>query len=225
MLPMAGEFIDIWKLGWGTAYLDPKVPEKVSMLSDCGIRACVGGTLLEVSWRQGKAEECLEWAFEANFTCVEVSNGAVGMPLAEKRSLIARAADRFMVVAEVGSKNPSASVNPAEWAEEMSGDLRAGATWVVAEGRESGTVGLYQRDGAVRQRVVEAILSAVGTAVIFEAPRKDQQAWFIRHFGSNVNLGNVVPVEVLGLEALRLGLRVDTLDAVATTQAEVEAPR
>jgi phosphosulfolactate synthase len=226
MLTVAGDFIDIWKLGWGTAYLDPNVSEKVSMLSNCGIRACVGGTLLEVSWRQGKAEDCLAWAFETNFTCVEVSNGAVGMPLAEKRSLIERAADRFMVVAEVGSKNPSVSVSPTEWAEEMSGDLRAGATWVVAEGRENGTVGLYRRDGVVRERVVEAILSAVGDAVIFEAPRKDQQAWFIRHLGSNVNLGNVAPAEVLGLEALRLGLRVDTLGAVASSQAgEVRAPR
>jgi phosphosulfolactate synthase len=226
MLPVAGDFIDIWKLGWGTAYLDSHVSEKVSRLSDCGIRACVGGTLLEVSWRQGKAEDCLAWAFEANFTCVEVSNGAVGMPLQEKRSLIAKAADRFTVVAEVGSKDPSAPVNPTEWAEEMSGDLRAGATWVIAEGRESGTVGLYRPDGGVREQVVEAILSSVGDAVIFEAPRKDQQAWFIGHLGCNVSLGNVVPSEVLGVEALRLGLRADTLRAAASSQAgEMRAPR
>jgi phosphosulfolactate synthase len=211
-LPRAAAAIDLWKLGWGTAYLEPDVPEKVSILAEHGVRACVGGTLLEVAWGQGRAEACLEWAAAAGFPCVEVSNGAIGMPLAEKRRLISDAADAFVVVSEVGSKDPEAPVSAALWVDEMAGDLEAGARWVLAEGRESGTVGLYHPDGRVRDDVAEAIVEEVGPArVIFETPRKDQQAWFISRFGSEVNLGNVPPNEVFGLEALRLGLRADTI--------------
>ena len=208
----AGAWIDIWKLGWGTAYLEPDVPEKVSALAARGIRACVGGTLLEVAWGQGHAEACLAWAADAGFPCVEVSNGAVDMPLREKRRLITVAAERFVVLSEVGSKDPTAEVSAQGWAEEMVGDLGAGATWVLTEGRESGTVGLYQPDGRVREAVVEAVVERVGLPrVIFEAPRKDQQAWFINRFGGEVSLGNISLADAIGLEALRLGLRADTI--------------
>lgn len=212
LLAGAAGFIDIWKLGWGTAYLEPDPAEKVGLLARHAIRACVGGTLLEAAWNQGKAHACLAWAAEAGFTCVEVSNGAVGMSVREKRRLIAEAARRFTVVSEVGSKDPSVQASPGAWAKEMAGDLDAGSSWVLAEGRESGTVGLYRPDGSIRDDVVEAVVAAVGLMrVVFEAPRKDQQAWLIRRFGPDVNLGNVVPDEVLGLEALRVGLRADTI--------------
>jgi phosphosulfolactate synthase len=135
----------------------------------------------------------------------------------EKRALIERAAERFVVLAEVGAKDPAVPAAPDRWAAEMAADLEAGAAWVLAEGRESGTVGLYEPDGAVRTAVVEAVASRVGLArVIFEAPRKDQQAWFLRRFGPDVNLGNVPLAEVLGLEALRLGLRADTIELSTT---------
>lgn len=206
--------IDMWKLGWGTAYVDPLAPAKVAALATAGVRACVGGTLLEIAWSQGKADACLEWAAAAGFDCVEVSNGTVGMPPPDKRALIARAAERFVVVSEIGSKDPAAPVSGPSWAREMAEDLAAGAAWVLAEGRESGTVGLYEADGTVRAAVVDAVVDAVGLgAVVFEAPRKDQQAWFIRSFGAEVNLGNVSLDEVAGLEALRLGLRADTAAA------------
>lgn len=212
LVARVGAFIDVWKLGWGTAYLDPDVPEKVELLALHAVRACVGGTLLEVSWAQGQAESCLSWAADAGFPSVEVSNGAVGMPLPEKRRLIVEAARRFVVLSEVGSKDPTAPVSPEAWSEEMAEDLAAGATFVLAEGRESGTVGLYRPDGAVREDVVEAVVARVGLSrVIFEAPRKDQQSWFINRFGPAVNLGNVPPGEIIGLEALRLGLRADTV--------------
>ncbi len=212
LLESAADFIDLWKFGWGTAYLDPRVEKKVATLRRQGIRACVGGTLLEVAWLQGETQSCLRWAARAGFPCVEVSNGVVGMALSEKRGLIAQAADQFTVLAEVGSKDPLAPVTPARWAEEMAGDLQAGAAYVLAEGRESGTVGLYTPDGNVREQVVEAAVSACGVhRVVFEAPRKDQQSWFIRRFGADVNLGNIMPAEVVALEALRLGLRADTI--------------
>ena len=212
-LDSAAPHIDVWKLGWGTAYLEPDPGAKVRALAEHDIRACVGGTLLEAAWAQGKAKDLLGWAEDHGFPCVEVSNGAVDMPLADKRVLIAEAADRFTVLSEVGSKDPSAPVSAREWAEEMAGDLDAGASWVLAEGRESGTVGLYEPDGSVREAVVAAAVEAAGLVrLVFEAPRKDQQAWFINRFGPDVNLGNVALIEVLGLEALRLGLRADTID-------------
>ena len=221
LLGMSGNFIDVWKFGWGTAYLDPEVPPKLEMLRSRGVQACVGGTLLEVAWSQGKAGACLAWAADVGFPCIEVSNGAVRIPLGEKRRLIESASREFIVLAEVGSKDPRMPVSASDWAEEMTGDLRAGAAWVLAEGRESGTVGLYAPDGAIRAHVVDAIVTACGPErVIFEAPRKDQQAWFIRRFGPEVNLGNITPAEVLGLEALRLGLRADTIRAANVGQEQ-----
>lgn len=170
---------------------------------------------MEVAWSQGKASACLDWAAEMGFRYVEVSNGAASMPLPEKRRLIDEAARRFVVVAEVGSKQPASPVSAERWAEEMVGDLQAGASWVVAEGRESGTVGLYTPQGRVKEELVEAVQSAVGShSIVYEAPRKDQQTWFIRRFGPNVNLGNIAPSEAMGVEALRLGLRADTMRTV-----------
>lgn len=228
LVARAGKLMDIWKLGWGTAYLDPDVPEKLALLAGHGIRACVGGTLLEVAWTQGRAESCLAWAAEVGFPCVEVSNGAVRMPLPEKRRLITQAARRFVVLSEVGSKDPDVPVSPTAWSDEIAGDVDAGASWVLAEGRESGTVGLYEPDGRVREDVVEPVVAAVGLPrVVFEAPRKDQQAWFISRFGPDVNLGNIAPVDLIAVEALRLGLRADTVrlsqpetDARSTTEVE-----
>ncbi len=219
-----GHAIDIWKFGWGTAYLDPDVPEKLRLLTANAIRSCVGGTLLEVAWSQGRSDACLGWAGEVGFSCVEVSNGAVAIPPAEKRRLIQRAAERFVVLSEVGSKDPSAPVSAAAWAREMADDLDAGATLVIAEGRESGTVGLYRSDGSVREDVAEAAVDAVGLPrLIFEAPRKEQQAWLINRYGNEVSLGNVPLGEVIGLEALRLGLRADTIELSRRAWAEAEA--
>jgi phosphosulfolactate synthase len=212
LVDRAGNLIDIWKLGWGTAYLEPDVGEKVAILERAGVRACVGGTLLEAAWAAGAAERCLAWAAEVGFSCVEVSNGAVAMPLWEKRRLVSEAARGFLVIAEVGSKSPAAEVSAKAWAEEMLGDLEAGATWALAEGRESGTVGLYHEDGRIRTEVAEVVAEAVGLSrVVFEAPRKEQQAWLIQRFGANVSLGNVALNEVFAVEALRLGLRADTV--------------
>lgn len=212
LVDRASHLIDIWKLGWGTAYLEPDVGEKVAILQRAGVRACVGGTLLEAAWAAGAAERCLAWAADVGFSCVEVSNGAVAMPLWEKRRLVSLATRGFLVIAEVGSKSPTAEVSAKAWAEEMLGDLEAGATWALAEGRESGNVGLYEEDGRIRTEVAEVVAEAVGLSrVVFEAPRKEQQAWLIQRFGANVNLGNVAQNEVFAVEALRLGLRADTI--------------
>jgi phosphosulfolactate synthase len=215
LLDTCGRFVDVWKFGWGTAYLDPGLAEKLAVLRRHEVLGCTGGTLLEVAWHQGAVDRCLGWAQEMGFPCVEVSCGVAGIGADDKRKLIEAAAGRFTVLAEVGSKDPDAEVSPATWAAAAAADRDAGATWVVTEGRESGTVGLFSAEGDVRADVVAAVVEAVGVAgAVFEAPRKEQQAWLVRRFGADVNLGNIAPAEVLGVEALRLGLRADTFDAV-----------
>jgi phosphosulfolactate synthase len=216
VLATAAPYIDIWKFGWGTAYLDPALSAKLGLLASAQVRACVGGTLLEIAWSQGKALECLAWAHDVGFACVEVSRGIATMPLADKHDLIRAATDRFVVLSEVGRKDPHEEPNPDQWAAEVAGDLEAGARWVITEGRESGTVGLYRADGSVREDIVAASLGGGSLdTVLFEAPRKDQQAWFIREFGPEVNLANIAPDDGLALETLRRGLRADTCDATS----------
>jgi phosphosulfolactate synthase len=213
LLEVCGQFVDVWKFGWGTAYLDPGLAAKLAVLREYDVLGCTGGTLLEAAWHQGVVGEYLAWAEELGFPCVEVSCGVAPIGAAEKRRLIEAAAGRFVVLAEIGSKDPDAEVSPVAWATAAAADRDAGATWVVTEGRESGTVGLFTSGGDVRGEVVEAVVDAVGLeSVVFEAPRKDQQAWLIRHYGPDVNLGNIAPAETLGVEALRLGLRADTFD-------------
>ena len=212
VLETAGDYIDIWKFGWGTSYLDPGVEPKLAALAEHGILGCVGGTLLEVAWVQRRVEEFLDWAESLGFPCIEVSRGAAPMRPDEKYDLIRQAAGRFTVLSEVGAKNAADQLPCAQWADEVAGDLAAGARWVLTEGRESGTVGIYDADGAVREDVVAAVIDAGGVErVVFETPRKDQAVWFMRHCGPNVNLANIPVAEVLGVETLRLGLRADTM--------------
>lgn len=205
--------IDVWKFGWGTAYLDTALPEKLGMLKAYGIRSCLGGTLLEISWAQGRADHCLDWAADVGFESVEVSRGVAAMTLAEKHGLLHRAAETFVVLSEVGSKDPEQVLTPRQWTHEVASDLAAGARWVITEGRESGTVGIYRDDGSIRADAVAAVVRGGGVdRVLFEAPHKDQQAWLIREFGPDVNLANIAAEDVLALETLRLGLRADTCD-------------
>jgi phosphosulfolactate synthase len=210
MVASAAHLIDIWKLGWGSSYLDQGLDAKLEVLSDHGVTACPGGTLLEVAALQGQVDAFLDWAAACAFTHVEVSDG-LGRLGDDKAAVIARAAKRFVVIAEVGMKDPDAVLTPAEWAHQVAADFASGATWVIAEGRESGTVGMYAKDGTVRTDVIDALVDRVDTdRVLFEAPRKDQQAWLINRLGAEVNLANIAPRDVLGVEALRLGLRADT---------------
>jgi phosphosulfolactate synthase len=205
------EFIDIWKFGWGTSYVEPRLAEKMSLLKAHGVQACVGGTLLEIAWSQGRVEECLDWAQSAGFEAVEVSRGVVPMSLDDKQSIIRRAAPEFTVFAETGYKTEERLLLPDEWRREFLEDMASGARYVVAEGRESGTIGVYDAAGRTQVDVVDAAVEAAGIErVIFEAPRKDQQVWFIERHGHTVNLGNIGVFDVLALLTLRMGLRADT---------------
>lgn len=212
LLKTAGDHIDLVKLGWGTAYVTLGVRDKLAICREAGVRVCPGGTLLEIAFEQGRLEAYLEWLRELGIDHIEVSNGSLAMPVDDKRELIARLAAEFTVVAEVGSKGAPDAVAD-EWASEMLGDIAAGATYVIAEGRESGTAGLFDSSGAVRTDLVEKILRAVGASVvIFEAPQRAQQTWLLRHVGPNANLGNIRAEDVIALETLRRGLRYETLD-------------
>jgi phosphosulfolactate synthase len=212
LLETAGEHIDLIKLGWGTAYVTHGVRDKVELCRQAGVRICPGGTLLEIAVHQERLDRYLEWLRELGFDHIEVSNGSFPITLDRKREIIAELASEFTVIAETGSKGTKPAV-AEEWVEEMLGDLAAGAVWVIGEGRESGTVGLFDDHGTVHADLVDAIVRALGVeTLIFEAPRRSQQTWLLRHLGPNVNLGSVHGHDVIGLETLRRGLRYDTLD-------------
>jgi phosphosulfolactate synthase len=211
LLDVVGEQVDVWKFGWGTAYVDPGLARKIRHLQAHDVACCLGGTLLEIAWAQGKADECLTWAESVGFDAVEVSRGVAPMPLDDKRELIKKAAETFIVLAETGVKDARVVPAARQWRDEIAEDVAAGATWVITEGRESGTVGVYDASGCPRMDIIDAAVDAAGLErVLFEAPRKDQQAWLINRFGPTVNLANIAPDEVLPLTTLRLGLRADT---------------
>src|SRR5499427_7682706 len=143
LLESGGAFVDVWKFGWGISYLDQNLAAKLELLARHRVLACPGGTLLEIAWAQGQTAAFLDWARTCGFPCVEVSAGTVPMTPAQKRELIGEAARHFIVLSEVGPKDPDARMPPEQWAAAVADDLEAGATWVLAEGRASGTVGLY----------------------------------------------------------------------------------
>ncbi|HEY2207577.1 MAG TPA: phosphosulfolactate synthase [Pseudonocardia sp.] len=223
LLASGAPHVDIWKIGWGTGYVDRTLPAKIELLAAHGVEACLGGTMLEIAWAQDAAWECLDWAASVGFRQVEVSRGTVDMTPRQKRELIRLAAGRFQVLAEVGTKAPGERHAARNWPVECRADLDSGACLVVTEGRQSGTVGTFDEAGRVRPEVVEAVVGAVGVeSVIFEAPRAAQQAWFVRRFGADVNLGNVAATDILSVETLRLGLRSDTAAVDRRGRAEVE---
>ncbi len=210
-LVQCGEIIDFVKLGWGLGYLDPHIAERVETCRRHGVVLVTGGTFLEIAAQQNRVEEFRDWALAQGITAVEVSNGLNLLDRDTKQKLITRLSADFVVLAETGSKDYSTVADPAAWAREMAGDLAAGASWVIAEGRESGTAGLYRQDGSIRDSLVDIVVSQVDpSAIIFEAPRSSQQLWLIQHLGPDVGLGNIELAEVPSVESLRLGLRADT---------------
>jgi phosphosulfolactate synthase len=213
VLETAGDYIDVVKLGWGTAYVTPNLQKKLDVLRHK--RVVIGGTFFEAVWARGKVEEYKRWLQQLGLNHVEISDGAVDIPREEKLELIAELAKDFTVLSEVGSKDSSVEFTGDEWTTWMREELAAGAWKVIAEAREGGTAGIFTGGGDMRAELIEEIGSGVGLDdVIWEAPTKAAQAWFIKAFGPEVNLGNIPPEEVIPLETLRLGLRADTLKEV-----------
>lgn len=218
--------IDVWKFGFGTSYVDPATRAKVAALKDAFVKTCTGGTLLEIAWLQRRTEEFFEFARDVGFDCVEVSDGATDMPYRDKVSLIVEARRLgFEVMSEIGSKDPSKVLSTADWIAEIETDVSAGADWIVIEGRESGTVGLYDDAGKVRSTLLGAISrSRHADRIIYEAPQRAQQAFLVRELGTDVNLGNILIDEIVSLEALRRGLRADTLGILPNARARDREP-
>jgi phosphosulfolactate synthase len=213
LMEVAGASVDIVKLGWGTAVVSANLPAKLARYRDHGVAVVLGGTLTEVALRQGRVEGLIAWVRELGLDHVEVSDGTIALTPDDKRALISRLAKEFTVLSEVGSKDAEMIMAPYRWVEEIEGELAAGAWKVIAEAREAGNAGIYRPDGEVRMGLIDEIAHAVDPdRMIFEAPRKQQQTFFLRRFGSNCNLGNIAPGDVLSLETLRLGLRSDTFD-------------
>ena len=220
VLEIAGAHIDIVKLGWGTAYVTPPqvAAAKAARCLAAGVHVSPGGTLFELAVSQGRTSQFAAWCAEIGFDTIEISDGTVDLGQARRISLIRELAQDFRVVCEVGCKDTTADVDPEAWAEAMLADLDAGAAYVIAEGRESGTVGLYDSTGIPRQDLVETLIAAVPPGrIIFETPTKAQQAWFIERLGATANLGNVAPEDIIGVETLRRGLRADTVTLAVST--------
>ncbi len=213
VLETSGDFIDIVKLGWGTAYVTPNLREKLDMLREKPV--VIGGTFFEAVVVQDKLEEYKRWLQELGLTHVEISDGVIDLPRERKLELIAEFARDFTVLSEVGSKDSEAVFAPYEWVRWIKEELAAGAWKVITEGREGGTAGIYRPTGEMRTGLVDEIVHEIDLdSLLFEAPSKASQAWFIKQFGPGVNLGNIPPDEVIPLETLRRGLRGDTLKEV-----------
>jgi phosphosulfolactate synthase len=213
LVEVAGDAVDFVKLGWGTALATGNLEPKLARYRDHGIPVVCGGTLTELAIAQNRVEEMVGWLRELGLEHVEVSDGTIVLDHDRKLELIDRLARDFTVFSEVGSKDAERIMAPYRWVEQIKSELEAGAWKVIAEARESGTVGLYRHDGEVRMGLVDEIAHEIETErLLFEAPLKEQQVWFLKRFGPNVNLGNIPPADVLSLETLRLGLRSDTME-------------
>jgi len=214
-LESAAELVDYVKFGWGTPLVTRQLPDKVATLRGLGIPFFFGGTLFEKFLSQGAFDDFRAFCHEQGCSCVEISNGTIDLPNDEKARYVEKLANEFMVFSEVGLKDSTRSEaqTAEDWLTYIRQDLEAGAAYVVAEARESGRSGICRPDGGLRLELVEAILASGPEPgrLVFEAPTKDLQTWFVRRLGANVNLGNIAPGDVIALETLRLGLRSDTL--------------
>ncbi len=208
---VAGEFIDMVKLGWGTAVATGNLDAKLTRYREHGIEVMFGGTLTELAIAQNRLDRLVAWLHELGLEHIEVSDGTITLDHERKLELIARLATEFTVISEVGSKDNTRIMAPFRWVEQIESELEAGAWKVIAEAREGGNVGIFRHDGEVQMGLIDEIVHAIAPdKILFEAPRMDQQVWFIRRFGADVNLGNIIPEEVLSLETMRVGLRSDT---------------
>ena len=212
LIEVAGDSVDVVKLGWGTALATANLVAKLERYAQHGIPVVVGGTLTEAAIRQRRIEPFVAWLHEHGLRHIEISDGTIAIEPAYKLELIRRLAREFTVFSEVGSKDADEIMAPYRWVEQIKAELDAGAWKVIAEARESGTAGIYRADGELRMGLIDEIAHAIDhERMIFEAPQKSQQVWFLRRFGSDCNLGNIAPADVLSLETLRLGLRSDTM--------------
>ncbi len=212
-LEVSGPYVDIVKLGWSTSFVTPNLNKKLDVYKSAGIPVYFGGTLFEAFVIRNQFDDYRRVLDKYGMQFAEVSDGSIDIQHEEKCEFIRTLSDQVTVISEVGSKDAQKIFAPYKWIKMMHAELQAGSWKLIAESREGGNVGIYRDSGEVREGLVDEILTQIpeGT-IIWEAPQKDQQVWFIKLIGANVNLGNIAPSEVIPLETIRLGLRGDTFD-------------
>jgi phosphosulfolactate synthase len=211
LISVAGAYVDLVKLGFGTSYVTPGLREKIEVYQKAGIPVYFGGTLFEAFLVRNQMDDYISLCKDYGITCMEVSDGSISIDHAEKCGYIEKLSTIGTVLSEVGSKDAAHIIPPYKWIELMRAELKAGATYVIAEAREAGNVGIYRGTGEVREGLVQEILTQIPSEkIIWEAPQKAQQLYFLELIGCNVNLGNIAPTEVIPLETMRIGLRGDS---------------
>ena len=204
---------DLLKLGFGTSLIPPKLREKVKLYLDAGIDVYCGGTLFEAFYIRKSLDDYLRFIDGLGISCLEVSDGSMVIQGADKCEMIRKLSANYKVLSEVGSKEAGILISPTKWTDMMSNELEAGSWKVIAEAREGGNVGVYEENGDIKDKLIKEITKDIdSTKILWEAPKKEQQVWFINNFGANVNLGNISPNDIISLECLRLGLRGDTFN-------------
>jgi len=212
-LSVAAPYVDIIKFGFGTSFVTNHLREKIAIYRELNIPVYFGGTLFEAFLVRNQFDDYLAMIKDYELDHVEVSDGSIIIPHIEKLGYIEKLAKHVTVLSEVGSKDATHIMPPYKWIELMKAELEAGSSYVIAEAREAGNVGIYRTSGEVREGLVQEILTQIPSEkIIWEAPQKSQQVYFLELLGANVNLGNLAPAEVIPLESTRLGLRGDTFD-------------
>lgn len=213
VIETSGDYIDIVKLGWATSYFTPNLQDKINLYKSANIPVYLGGTLFEAFIVRGQFDDYRGVLDKYGIEHAEVSDGSIVLDHDKKCEYISKLKDQVTVLSEVGSKDAEKIIPPYQWIQLMQKELDAGAWKVIGEAREGGTVGLFRSSGEVRSGLVQEILTKIPSEkIIWEAPQKEQQVWFIKLCGNDVNLGNIAPHEVIPLETIRLGLRGDTFD-------------
>ncbi|MFM1776006.1 MAG: hypothetical protein RJA53_1616 [Bacteroidota bacterium] len=212
-MSVGGPHADVIKLGFGTSFVTPNLKQKLEAYQSYNIPLYFGGTLFEAFLVRGQFDDYVSICKDYGITYMEVSDGSISIPHTEKCGYIEKLAKHFTILSEVGSKDAAHIIPPYKWIELMRAELEAGATYVIAEAREAGNVGIYRGSGEVREGLVQEILTQIpAEKIIWEAPQKAQQLYFLELIGCNVNLGNIPPHEIIALEAMRIGLRGDTFE-------------
>ena len=213
LIESSSKYIDFVKFGWTTSNFSTNLKEKLKLFSDENINVYLGGTLFEAFAIRNQIDDYINILKEYNLKYAEVSDGSITIPHKKKCEYIEKLANHVTVFSEIGSKDEKKIISPYKWIRQMKSELNAGSWKVIGEARESGSVGLFRSSGEVRQGLVEEILTEIPTEkILWEAPLKSQQVWFVKLLGQNVNLGNISGNEVISLETIRVGLRGDTFN-------------
>ena len=207
------EHTDIIKLGFGTSIITPNVSDKVKLYHENGMKVYTGGTLFEAFAIRNQLDDYKKYLNKIGLEMVEISDGSMSLDHNDKCNIISDFSKNFRVISEVGSKDANVDISSNNWLKWMQNELSAGSWKVIAEAREGGNAGICDGDGGIKSELIDEITSQIAIdKILWEAPKKNQQIWFINKFGANVNLGNISPDGVIPLECLRLGLRGDTFN-------------